>query len=346
MDLLNRTPFAAAFLNTVISEDRLLGAVVVKPVYQVLDGQLAPDHDRAWPVGGEAVPTDFGEVEGDTPFLREGVDLIVLAKAYPAERSSGPTIVSIRAPALQYDIRVTGDRKWVKSTDGSLVPSQPLPFASMPLTWDRAYGGKAKVDAGDMPFDANPAGRGFYLDAAEAAEQPLPNLEDPADPVRAWNDQREPRGCAPYPKDWSLRARRSAEFDLSGPVPRVVRLKPAYFNNANPKLILPASPRGGEMISISNVRPGGAGLRFAMPDAAFHVYVQLQDRPYVFPAHLESIVVLAEEQRVVLGYKCVFRYRMIPLERRMAVLYSGVAPATPPAECFIRWDEPGKPANA
>jgi hypothetical protein len=348
MDLLNRTQFSAAFLNTIVAEDRLLGAVVLKAAFRVTEGKLIPDPARPWPAGGEPIKTEFGEVEGETPFLRDGADLIVLGKAYPSEGSSTGVTVSIRAETIQYDIQVVGDRKWIRGNDGNLVPSPPLPFNSMPLTWDRAFGGKAKVEAGDLPFAANPHGRGFYMDAVQAENRPLPNLEDPANPVRTWKDQPQPRAPGPYGKEGAMRAHRSAEFDTTGPVPKLVRLKPAYFNNANPQLILKPLPPAGSTVTISNVRPGGRGCRFVLPDLAFHVYVQLKDRPYVFPVHLESIIILAEEERVVLGYRSVFRYRMVPLERRIAVIQTGPVPPNPPANYFIRWEElePQKGANA
>lgn len=341
MDLDNQTPFPSVFLNTVISEDRLLGAVVVKAAFRIRDGELVPDTDSPWPVGGMPVKTDYGELEGETPFLREGVDLIVLGKAYPSSEPAGFTSVTVSVGNFSYGIAVFGDRTWARRGEGApLAPSDPAPFSSMPLVLERAYGGKARVDAGEMPFAANPVGRGFYIDESQAEGSPLPNLEDPQHPVQTWQDQPEPRCPGPYPKEGSLRALRAAEFDMEGSVPRLVKLKPAYFNNANPGLVLNPIPAPGETVRVDNVRPKGGEFRFAMPELVFHVYVQLRDRPYVFPAHLDSIIILAEEERVVFGYRCVFRYRMIPMERRIAVLRGGPVPSSPPPEYFVQWDEP------
>lgn len=338
MDLDNHTPFPGAFFNTVISEERLLGAVVVKAAFYIADDELIPDNDPPWPVGGMPIKTDYGELEGETPFLRDGVDLIVLGKAYAAGEPAGLVQVGLNAGKFFWGINVFGDRKWIRQGD-RLVPSAPAPFASMPLVWERAYGGKVKVDTGEMPFAANPVGRGFYMEETQAEGSLLPNIEDPANPIRTWQDQPEPIGPGPYPKEWSLRAHRAAEFDMTAPIPRIIKLKPAYFNNAHPRLVLKSSPNPGEWVTVSGVRPKGDACRFAMPDLGFHVYVQLQDRPYVFPAHLDSMVVLAEEKRVVLGYRCVFRYRMVPLERRIAVLRTGPAPPAPPPDYFIQWNE-------
>jgi len=175
------------------------------------------------------------------------------------------------------------------------------------------------------------------VDERIVAGTPLPNLEDPAHPIRAWNDWPEPAGVGPYKREWSLRALRSIEYDTACSPPRIVRIKPAYYNNANPRLVLTPGPSAGEEICVSGVRPGGEDLVFRLPDLAFHVYVQLAERAYVFPAHLDTLLVLAEEARVVLGYRCVFNYRMVPLERRAVVLSTGPAPAAPPAAYQIDW---------
>ncbi|MDX9787846.1 MAG: DUF2169 domain-containing protein [Desulfobacterales bacterium] len=341
MDLDNGTPFPAVFMNTIISEERMLGAVVVKAVFRIKDNALVSDEGPPWPVGGMPFKTEYGDLEGETPFLRDGADLIVLGNAYPSQDTAGFVNVTIQAGKFAYGINVFGDRTWVRHRpDEPLIPSTPEPFSCIPLVWERAYGGKAQVDAGEMPFAANPAGRGFFIEESAAEGGLLPNLEDPDHPIQTWQDQPDPRAPGPYPKEWSLRAHRAAEFNTEGPVPRLIKLKPAYFNNANPHLVLKPAPTPGEIIMVNNVQPKGGGCQFAIPELSFHVYVQLQDRPYVFPAHLDSIILLTEEKRVIFGYRCVFRYRMVPLERRIAVLRTGPAPLAPPPEYFIQWAEP------
>jgi hypothetical protein len=336
MDLVNRSASPAVFVNTIAGEEHLLGAVSVKVLLRVRDGALVPETDVVWPVGGEAIETEFGAIDGETPFLREGVDVIVLANAYPEKPGQRSLTMAIRAGGFRHEIAVFGDRRWERR-DGQLVASEAAAFEKVPLTWDRAYGGKLAVESGEMPCAANPLGRGFYLEERQAEGSALPNLEDPARPIQSFLDQPEPRCPAPCGRDLALRILRAAEFDTSGPVPRLVKFKPAYFNNAHPSLVLAQAPRAGEPFEITHVRPGGASLRFAFPERAFHVYVQLQDRAYVFPAHLESVVVLAERELVVLGYKSAFQYRMVPLERRVAVLREGVAPASPPAGYRVDW---------
>jgi hypothetical protein len=348
MDLFNKTSFPAEIFYTIVGEDRLMASVVLRATFRVEGGQLVADPQPTWPVDGQPFETEFGAFDADTPFAREGVDVFVLGNAYPAAPQGRTAQVEIRLGSqLAYGVRVFGDRRWVR--DGEVLrPSDPEPFAAMPVTWERAYGGESPVAGmpGKLPWHANPKGRGFYVDAESAEGQLLPNLEDPDHLIREWGDQPEPRATAPCPREFSLRALNSAEFDMESVPPRMKRLRPAYFNNANPRLILARRPVGGEQVSVSGMRPGGAPLEFPLPDLEFHTYVQLAERRYVFPSHLDAIAVFAEEQRVVIGHRCCFRYRMVPLERRAAVLYDGPAPTAPPTGYRIdweRWDaeEPG-----
>lgn len=338
MDLFNETEHPAEIFYTVAGEDRLLASIVLRATFGIDGDALVRIDEAAWPLDGQAFETEFGAFDPDTPFAREGVDLFVLGRAYPAKAPGRTAEVEVRVGStLSYRIRVVGDRRWVRAGP-DLVPSEPEPFESIPLTWERAYGGTCPALVGQMPFHANPRGRGFYVDAESAEGGPLPNLEDPDAPVRKWDDQPEPRSTAPCPQEFSLRALNSAEFDTSVQPPRLERIKPSYFNNANPRLILRDAPPPGSEVAVSGVRPGGGGLRFQLPELAFHAYVQLADRRYVFPSTLDAIAVFAEAEHVVLGYRCCFRYRMVPLERRAAVLKEGPAPPALPDAYTIDWD--------
>jgi hypothetical protein len=334
MDLVNTTPFAANFFNTIVGQDRMLGAVVVRTIHRIEEGRLVPDPAREWPVTGSPYKTEFGEFDGESPFVREGCDLFVLGYAYPGGEQ-GKTRVEISVGSeFRLAIQVFGDRAW-ELRGQQLIPTAPKPFQRIPLVWERAFGGTCEVEGLDLPWSANPKGCGFYWEEWQATDQPLPNLEDPNDPIRVWSDRPEPVGTAPYPRDGALRVMNGIEMDSASR--EIRRIKPCINNNAPPRLILPQGPRAGDMVRVAGVRPDGRVLEFRMPDEAYHVYVQLKDRAYVFPAQLEAMAVLAEEERVMLGYRCCFRYRLVPLERRAAVLYAGTAPSRAPAEYRIDW---------
>ena len=336
MDLVNKTRYSAGLSSTIIEQDLMMASLIVKTCFSVENGKLSPLKEQNWPIG-QAVKTEFGDFDEDSPFRKQGIDVIVLGKAYPSKR--GPdnrARFELQVGDLNYAMDIYGDRRWVRSGE-NLVASDAEPFESMPLTWENAYGGKCPVETGDMPYHSNPVGRGFYLSEETAEDGLLPNIEVLESPVNSWQDQPVPKGVAPLSRESSLRIMNSAEFDEDSNPPRVKVIKPSYYNNANPDLILAESPTTGTLIRASGARPGGGDISFNLPGGTFHNYVQLADRSFVFPAHLESIVLLTELQQVILGFRCCFRYPVNPLERRLAVLYGGEAPASIPKKYIIDW---------
>ena len=336
MDLVNKTRYSAALATTIIEEDLMMASLIVKASFAVENGRLRPLQVQNWPIG-QPLKTEYGDFDEDSPFRKQGIDVIVLGKAYPDD--SGPAnraSFELKVGDLRYAMDIHGDRRWVRRGD-KLVAGEAEPFESMLLTWKNAYGGKCPVETGDMPYHYNPVGRGFYLSEEAAEDGLLPNIEDPENPVITWQDQPEPRGVAPLSRESSIRVMNSAEFDTDASPPKMKVIKPSYYNNANPDLILAELPPAGTLIRATGVRPGGGDFAFRLPGGTVHNYVQLADRSFVFPAHLDSIVLLTEAEQVMLGFRCCFRYPLRPLERRVAVLYGGPAPASVPKEYIIDW---------
>jgi len=336
MDLVNRTRYSARITSTIVGEDKMMASVIIKAMFNITDNTLRPADIQAWPIG-EAVETDFGKFDEESPFRRQGVDVILLGNAYASNTQSTRSRVHLRVGTLTYDMDVIGDRRWLRAGD-ELQASEPEPFDHIPLTWEHAYGGKCPVETGELPFHQNGAGRGFYVDAESAEGGLLPNLENPEQPIRTWEDQPEPVGVAPLARDSALRIFNSVDLDLDAQPPRIQQIKPSYYNNANPALILDAPPDAGTSVEIQGVRPSGEKVSFTLPAGTFHAYVQLADRSYIFPAHLESIVVLSEDMQVLLGFRCCFTYTFNPLERRVAMLYGGAAPAQVPVQYKVNWE--------
>jgi hypothetical protein len=131
----------------------------------------------------------------------------------------------------------------------------------------------------------------------------------------------------PYPAGGSLRVQEALELDLESENPGLKRIRPLLFNRAHPRMILaPAdTPRPGEAVEVTHASPAGA-LRFAVPDLHFHVQVDLEDRHFGFPLHLDQIIVLLDDPLAVFGYRVVFKYRLVKGERRKVTLRPGPAP--------------------
>jgi len=146
--------------------------------------------------------------DNDLFAFKESTDLIVQGVAHTYGRPVRETVVEVGFRGFTRQIRVFGDRVCSVSPDGKLTFTEPEPFESMPVRYDRAYGGfdhvalerqgdwlgdsfrdvrpEWKLDAiTPFHYPRNPSGRGFLISAdRESAEgAPVPNLDFPFDPV-------------------------------------------------------------------------------------------------------------------------------------------------------------------
>ncbi len=135
--------------------------------------------------------------------LKPSADVLVSG---PARSHRGPVSwldTEVRVGPLRKAVRVHGDRHIQLEPDGRLRFSPTVAFEHMPLTWDRAYGGRdlaaedklhgpkkrfahrCQEPTGAIAYPRNPCGRGFFLDMDRPRLQDklAPNLEDPEDPV-------------------------------------------------------------------------------------------------------------------------------------------------------------------
>lgn len=340
MDFENHTQHNGRFLNTGWSEHTMLGAVIARPTFRVQSGRLVETPDLQWPIEPGQMETPAGQFPGDVPFLTGGVDVFVVGTVYQPG--------GMPAPDLQVEVRigshfrrlldVFGNRVWEKRW-GKLVPSDPEPFVSMPLSLEGAFGGVTGRDGQQYVWPLNQGGRGFYLTAEGAEGNPLPNFEDAEDPIASFDDQPQPFCLVPLPPDNGLRAMSAVELESHADGERIRQITPRLFNRAHPKMIVSPehAPRAGDEIVVTCVRPEG-DVRFSVPEHTLHAHVQLEDRHHLFPLHLDLIGILADEQRVVLGYRVVFEYAYRRMERRLTALYPGPVPGTVPSSYVRLWD--------
>jgi hypothetical protein len=321
MEFTNTTGATARLLSTTFGPDHMQAAVIARPVFRIQGEQLVEAPDLAWPIDTMPTPTAYGPFPGDLPFLTGGIDLFVFGSAWQAESKPGTRLtMDIRVGEnFHRRLAVIGDRYWVGQGNG-LVPSDPAPFIDMPLTYANAYGGSVDTEQGMANWPANPNGKGFYLTAEQAVGGPLPNIEDPGHLIGSFEDRPEPIATAPYPAEGSLRALNAVDLDLTPGKFGIRRIKPTLFNHAHPAMMLPpGSARPGDTVEITHASPE-ASLRFALPALPLEAHVELEDRAYDFPLHIDQIGILTMERRVFLSYRTVFKYRLVRRERRRTTL--------------------------
>ncbi len=326
MKFINETSASALFRYTDVGPDHLMACVVMRPTFVVRGQQLVETPEDPWREDSPAVISLMREQPPEAPVLKGGVDLFVLGKVWQLEGRPAPSLTMTIAagPRFVRRIAVFGRRVW-QNRDGRIVASDPEPFLSMPLTYDRAFGGRTMTQEGTLVWPANPEGMGLCHSAEDALGKPLPNLEDPDHLIARFEDRPEPVGTAPYPAKGSLRAMAAMDMELNDSDPlqsRVRRIRPHIFNQAHPRMVIPPAdcPQPGDRVGVSHADPRGH-LLFTMPRYPAFVRVQLEERRYVFPLHLDQIAIFANVGRVMLGYRVVFRYRMVKRERRSTTLW-------------------------
>src|SRR5262249_19035840 len=158
-----------------------------------------------------------------------------------------------------------GDRVW----QAGLVlttASRPKPFATMPLVWERAFGGTDhKEGQPDRLYaeDRNPIGAGFRIANGQKKLDglPLPNLEDPRDLIASWKGRPAPVGFSPTCPAWEPRRKLAGTYDadwLRHRIPYLPRdFDPRFFQTAPPGLAAPGHFQGGEEVEVRGATPDG-----------------------------------------------------------------------------------------
>jgi hypothetical protein len=119
-----------------------------------------------WTLAGKELPPG---IVLDECLPKRNAEVLVSDRCHPPSGEQAVSYVRLRIGVVDKQIAVIGNREW---RDG--VPTPPLPFASMPIEWSRAFGGEG--------FPRNPLGVGAE---GVGVRYPLPNLEDPRRLIRS-----------------------------------------------------------------------------------------------------------------------------------------------------------------
>ena len=232
--------------------------VVVRGVFRLAPGEpVAPVEDLAKKVltgdvfaegdddrtGALVHASDFADFKLKT-------DLLLRGTCHPgAKRPAQVCTVRFTVGAWSKSLRAIGRRVWTERVGDPI--SEPAPFASMPLTYENAFGGPERA--------GNPVGKGY-----KTAE--LPTVEDPRALIRSRRDTPDPAGFGPISPYWPPRSGKvgtdygktwkktrapfyAADFDWS------------YFNAAPADQQLDGYLRGDEELSFEYLHP--RAIRFA-----------------------------------------------------------------------------------
>lgn len=313
----NRTPFAFAPLLLADEDGRPLVAPIVKATFDVsIAGKVTLAAEQAAVSFTGKHHGEPGESslcsEPEVAFVKPATDVVMLGHAHAQARSATQVDVVFRVGPVEKSARVTGDRCWQPGLFGMKV-SEARPFERIPLVYERAFGGwDRSAEAPDLHErePRNPVGVGFLARRNKATPgAPLPNLEDPAHPMKSPGDRPSPVGFGFLCADWQPRSAYAGTYDDAWSKSRAPRLPTdfdrRFFNAASPGLVVAGYLRGDEDVIALGVTPEGR-WEFALPGIhAPRCLVALRtgsDRE--LEARLDTVVVDADARRLTLIWRC------------------------------------------
>jgi hypothetical protein len=266
MEILNDTPFEVEAIPCMGPEGKTVLTIIVKGTFDMVSGQPGKAASEQIPVafGDEYYnESDGGSVkfESDVAPFKPRTDIVLVGRACAPKGALVRALdVSLRVGQLRKTIRVYGDRKWQSLS--RFLPdsiSEPQPFSTMDIVYERAFGGIDKEGGGFC--EQNLIGCGFFeKKSAEALDgSPLPNLEDPNNRIRSWKDHPKPVGFGFYGRAWMPRRGFLGTYDekwrkeRSPDPPKDFRFE--YYNGAHPDLRINGFLKGDEEVELVNLTP-------------------------------------------------------------------------------------------
>jgi len=326
LELQNQTPFAAILLPTLEPDGSDALLTIVKATYEIRSGgplELAPQQrafvmaDEFW---GEPAMSSLRYASDLVPEKR-GTDVVLVGTAHAPRGRATQVDVTLEVGPLRKTVRVIGDRRWRRFLFFSF-PSRPEPFATMPLVYERAFGGedKSRKKPGKWAHEArNPVGRGLVSNPRrkDLRQVLLPNLEDPLHRLTK-HSSRPPPACFGFvAPSWEPRRRYAGTYDDGWKTGRCPLLPadfdPRFYNAAAPDLVSDGFLQGGELVRLTNAsKDGTLTLRLPIVKVATEFFI---DGAVVSQrCDLDTVLLEPDEGQVVLTWRTKVRcHRKIKL---------------------------------
>ena len=360
-------------MSGVSADDAMILAVVAKRTYRLTPGRSAlavADQQlplRLTPVFDEKGPDPTLLVaDADIYPLKLLTDVVVRGHVYPEKKTYGHA--EVRVGDVVKSIVAYGDRRASRAHDGRIVFSAPEAFEKMPLTYDRAYGGRdARAEAKHpWPLKAlaphveprhldvaahspylyarNRHGRGYLFEASAEAldELLLPNLEDPDDlltgerlvvpATSAWHTMPLPAGTTWVPPSHFARGVFLGMFPNWEPLPKKLR---EIERGLLPSRVSEISVFAGHPLvkRLAN----GASLGLAVPHvqpgatiALTRLHAKAATVAFAIPEKAPKISVDGRNGKLLATRPVIHTIEIEPDQGRVSIVWRGAAPALRP----------------
>lgn len=298
------------------------------------------------------------EFESDFVPYKVATDVVFNGSAHAPDGVAVQTLsTSLCVGNFVKQIRIIGDRVCHHRPKGPPLFSEPIPFTSMPIRYENAYGG---IDIYSDPtmqcvYPRNHLGKGYVIgkDKKQIDQLALPNIEDPNDALTPeklclehfmhWEKAPMPQGFGWVCKFWRPRgdlagvlpADRAFEQELrqvfSQAVPEDQRelydqtqlpdMDFRFFNGASAGLVLPFL-QGGELIRLVNLSPQGE-LSFALPADHPQIGLDIGKGLQASTPVLHTVLIRMQDNQVDLVWRAAVSYPgpdWLPQMKKMEVM--------------------------
>jgi hypothetical protein len=307
----NQTPFAAERTFVRDRDGAEIWLVAVRATFDLFpDGSLQPAAEQL-PVA--KFPEYLGKPgasslrwDSDLPRTKVGTDILLNATAHVPERSADLTQLEVgfRVGELFKRLSVHGDRVWER-TLGVLVPSRPKPFRTMPIVYERAFGGSVGQSAPTSSFaysQRNPLGIGLE----NRIDGSLPNIAHlGASAEKPYADRIVP-GFGAIGCSWSPRRELAGTYDQAWKQTRQP-LVPGdfddrHFQAAPADQVANGFLAGGEAVTLTHLTPGGE-THFRLPRLSFGFRTSIGGSVQHHRGNLHTVILEPDAGRLVMVWQ-------------------------------------------
>ena len=283
MKLFNATPYVLLPFESTSDPAQPELTLVVKGTFKLRQDQpaIAVDKEQQQPPRGDDMHMDdIGRslrYSTDLAPMKVRGEAMVHAVCHVTDgRARTSCDVSMEVGAIKKKLRVTGDRAWV--TEPRVVMTRPHPFESMPIRWERAFGG--------LSLQNNPLGRGAEPEPDDDGRSihRLPNVEYIDRLVPRPGDRPPPAGFGPLSPMWQPRLGRQGTRDqrwamFRAPLPPK-DFDPLCHNAAPEDQQLPKGYfRGDEPIVMAGLSRQWPVFRSALPGKRLRLFLLVAKPP-------------------------------------------------------------------
>lgn len=279
MEIINQTPFLfAPFAGRIGFPGHSLTLIIKGTFDLVPDGMAVISDEQFFTTGDELYPDDdegngSSRYESDFAYFKPRADLLLAGTCYsPGGKPVKANQAIFQVGTSSQIIGVFGDRFWHPITK---TISDPIPFTSMDLRYERSFGGTG--------YNKNPVGKGYskIIDKAGSKVWPLPNIEDLRNLVDSPGKHPDPAGFGPFSSLWQQRSSKLGTYKGSWQKDRWPWFPKdfdwGYYNAAPFDMQVDGYLKGDEQLYFENLHSKYLKYKSCLPGINARVFVYKSD---------------------------------------------------------------------